>query len=94
MISVIQKIKSRSSEVFGKEISENVITDYISNFSSNYPEKYAWQLYDTVLQGISKVRGIGLDTLEEKGFQVTFQEPTSTIRCSPFILPSLSATAA
>ena len=32
------------------------------------------QLYDTVLQGINKVRGIGLDTLEEKGFQVTFQE--------------------
>ena len=41
MISVIQEIKSRSSEVFGKEISENVITDYISNFGSNYPEKYA-----------------------------------------------------
>lgn len=37
-------------------------------------ENYAWQLHDTVLQGISKVRGIGLDTLEEKGFQVTFQE--------------------
>ena len=37
-------------------------------------ENYAWQLYDTVLQGISKERGIGLDTLEEKGFQVTFQE--------------------
>ena len=37
-------------------------------------ENYAWQLYDTVLQGISKVRGIGLNTLEEKGFQVTFQE--------------------
>ena len=32
MISVIQEIKSRSSEVFGKEISENVITDYISKF--------------------------------------------------------------
>ena len=37
-------------------------------------ENYAWQLYDTVLQGISKVRGIALDTLEEKGFQVTFHE--------------------
>ena len=41
MISVIQEIKSRSSEVFGKEISENVITDYISNLGGNYPEKYA-----------------------------------------------------
>lgn len=36
--------------------------------------EYEWQLYDTVLQGISKVKEIGLDTLEEKGFQVTFQE--------------------
>ncbi len=26
------------------------------------------------VQGISKVRGIALDTLEEKGFQVTFHE--------------------
>lgn len=33
MVSVIQEIKGKSSEKFGKEIPENIITDYISNAS-------------------------------------------------------------
>ena len=55
--------------LYNKYFMQGVLFDKAAEY-----ENYAWQLYDTVLQGISKVRGIGLDTLEEKGFQVTFQE--------------------
>ena len=55
--------------LYNKYFMQGVLLDKAAEY-----ENYAWQLYDTVLQGISKVRGIGLDTLEEKGFQVTFQE--------------------
>lgn len=68
MISVIQEIKSRSSEVFGKEISENVITDYISNFSSNYPEKYARIMDEALEKFVSRVEGI----LKENGHDTEF----------------------
>ena len=68
MISVIQEIKSRSSEVFGKEISENVITDYISNFSSNYPEKYARIMDEALDKFVSRVEGI----LKENGHDTEF----------------------
>ena len=68
MISVIQEIKSRSSEVFGKEISENVITDFISNFSSNYPEKYARIMDEALEKFVSRVEGI----LKENGHDTEF----------------------
>lgn len=68
MIFVIQEIKSRSSEVFGKEISENVITDYISNFSSNYPEKYARIMDEALDKFVSRVEGI----LKENGHDTEF----------------------
>lgn len=55
--------------LYNKYFMQGVLFDKAAEY-----ENYAWQLYDTVLQGISKVRGIGLDTLEEKGFQVTFHE--------------------
>ena len=55
--------------LYNKYFMQGVLFDKAAEY-----ENYAWQLYDTVLQGISKVRGIGLNTLEEKGFQVTFQE--------------------
>lgn len=55
--------------LYNKYFMQGVLFDKAAEY-----ENYAWQLYDTVLQGINKVRGIGLDTLEEKGFQVTFQE--------------------
>ena len=55
--------------LYNKYFMQGVLLDKAAEY-----ENYAWQLYDTVLQGISKERGIGLDTLEEKGFQVTFQE--------------------
>lgn len=72
MISVIQEIKSRSSEVFGKEISENVITDYISNFGGNYPEKIGY--FDLYTKGgklrrlyiPQKLRKETLEWLEEE----------------------------
>ena len=68
MISVIQEIKSRSSEVFGKEISENVITDYISNFGSNYPEKYARIMDEALEKFVARVEGI----LKENGHDTEF----------------------
>lgn len=55
--------------LYNKYFMRGVLFDKAAEY-----ENYAWQLYDTVLQGISKVRGIALDTLEEKGFQVTFHE--------------------
>ena len=55
--------------LYNKYLMQGVLFDKAAEY-----ENYAWQLYDTVLQGIRKVRGIGLDILEEKAFQVTFQE--------------------
>lgn len=55
--------------LYNKYFMQGVLFDKAAEY-----ENYAWQLYDTVLQGISKVRGIGLHTLEEKGFQVTFRK--------------------
>ena len=57
--------------LYNKYFMQGVLLDKAAEY-----ENYAWQLYDTVLQGISKVRGIGLDTLEEKGFQVSTIETT------------------
>ena len=68
MISVIQEIKSRSSEVFGKEISENVITDYISNLGGNYPEKYARIMDESLEKFVARVEGV----LKENGHDTEF----------------------
>lgn len=68
MISVIQEIKSRSSEVFGKEISENVITDYISNLGGNYPEKYARIMDEALEKFVARVEGV----LKENGHDTEF----------------------
>ena len=57
--------------LYNKYFMQGVLFDKAAEY-----ENYAWQLYDTVLQGISKVRGIALDTLEEKGFQVSTIETT------------------
>ena len=57
--------------LYNKYFMQGVLLDKAAEY-----ENYAWQLYDTVLQGISKERGIGLDTLEEKGFQVSTIETT------------------
>lgn len=54
---------------YNKCFREGVLIERAAEF-----EDYAWQLYDSVLQGIHKTRGIGQATLEEKGFQVTLQE--------------------
>lgn len=68
MVSVIQEIKDKSSEKFGKEIPESIITDYISNANCNYPEKYT-RLMDESLDAFAKrVEGI----LKENGHDTEF----------------------
>ena len=37
-------------------------------------ENYAWQLYDSVVQGINKVRGNDQDVVKKKGYDVALQE--------------------
>lgn len=54
---------------YNKYFRKGVLIEKAAEF-----EDYAWQLYDSVLQGIHKTRGIGQATLEEKGFLVTLQE--------------------
>ena len=63
MISVIQEIKSNSSEKFGKEIPEIIITDYISNANCNYPEKYTRLMDESLETFVKRVEGI----LKENG---------------------------
>ena len=68
MISVIQGIRSKSSELFGKEISEDVITDFISNGNGNCAEKYT-RLMESELEAFAKkVEGI----LKENGHDTEF----------------------
>ncbi len=68
MISVIQGIRSKSSELFGKEISEDVITDFISNGNYNCAEKYT-RLMESELEAFAKkVEGI----LKENGHDTEF----------------------
>lgn len=68
MISVIQGIRSKSSELFGKEISEDVITDFISNGNDNCAEKYT-RLMESELEAFAKkVEGI----LKENGHDTEF----------------------
>lgn len=68
MVSVIQEIKGKSSEKFGKEIPESIIIDYISNANCNYPEKYT-RLMDEALEAfVKRVEGI----LKENGHDTEF----------------------
>jgi len=68
MISVIQGIRSKSSELFGKEISEEVITDFISNGNCSCAEKYT-RLMESELEAFAKkVEGI----LKENGHDTEF----------------------
>lgn len=68
MISVIQGIRSKSSELFGKEISEDVITAFISNGNCNCAEKYT-RLMESELEAFAKkVEGI----LKENGHDTEF----------------------
>ena len=67
-VSVIQEIKGKSSEKFGKEIPESIIIDYISNANCNYPEKYT-RLMDEALEAfVKRVEGI----LKENGHDTEF----------------------
>lgn len=68
MISVIQEIKSRSCEVFGKEIQENIITRYVSNGGGNCPEKYAKLMDESLERFVKRVEGI----LKENGHDTEF----------------------
>lgn len=54
---------------YNKYFRKGVLIEKAAEF-----ENYAWQLYDSILQGIHKTRGIGKATLGEKGFLVTLQE--------------------
>lgn len=68
MISVIQGIRSKSSELFGKEISEDVIADFISNGNCSCAEKYT-RLMESELEAFAKkVEGI----LKENGHDTEF----------------------
>ncbi len=68
MVSVIQEIKGKSSEKFGKEIPENIITDYISNANCNYPEKYTRLMDESLETFVKRVEGI----LKENGHDTEF----------------------
>lgn len=58
MVSVIQEIKGKSSEKFGKEIPESIITDYISNANCNHPEKYTKLMDESLETFVKRVEGI------------------------------------
>ncbi len=68
MISVIQGIRSKSSELFGKEISEDVITAFISNGNCNCTEKYTRLMESELEAFVKKVEGI----LKENGHDTEF----------------------
>lgn len=68
MVSVIQEIKGKSSEKFGKEIPENIITDYITNANCNYPEKYTRLMDESLETFVKRVEGI----LKENGHDTEF----------------------
>ena len=68
MVSVIQEIMEKSSEKFGKEIPESIITDYISNANCNYPEKYTRLMDESLETFVKRVEGI----LKENGHDMEF----------------------
>jgi hypothetical protein len=63
MISVIQDIKSRTSELYGKELSESKITEYIHNPQVTIPDKYRKLMDEAFKRFADRVEGI----LKENG---------------------------
>ena len=70
MISVIQDIKSRTRELFGKELSENKITEYIHHPDVNIPDKYRKLMDEAFKQFVDRVEGI----LKENGRDTEFSD--------------------
>lgn len=68
MISVIQEIKSRSSEVNRKELPESVITKYISNMKCSHSEKHVKTIAESLKKFAKRVEGI----LKENGHDMEF----------------------
>lgn len=70
MISVIQDIKSRTSELYGKEFSESKIMEYISNPNSQIPDKYKKLMDDAFKRFANRVEGL----LKENGHDTEFSD--------------------
>ncbi|MGI6501620.1 MAG: ParM/StbA family protein [Anaerostipes sp.] len=70
MISVIQDIKSRTSELYGKELSESKITEYISNQNAPIPDKYRKLMDEAFRRFTDRVEGI----LKENGHDTEFSD--------------------
>lgn len=68
LISVIQEIKGKSSEKFGKEIPDRVIMTYINDYNDEFDKKYT-NLMDDVLENFAN-RIVGL--LKENGHDTDF----------------------
>lgn len=70
MISVIQDIKSRTSELYGKELSESKITEYILNPDVIIPDKYGKLMDEAFKRFADRVEGI----LKENGHDTEFSD--------------------
>lgn len=70
MISVIQDIKSRTSELYGKELSESKITEYVSNQNAAIPDKYKKLMDEAFQRFANRVEGI----LKENGHDTEFSD--------------------
>lgn len=68
MISVIQDIKSRTSELYGKELSESKITEYIGNRNVTIPDRYKTLMDEAFRRFAERVEGI----LKENGHDTEF----------------------
>lgn len=55
--------------LYNKYFMKGVLFDKAAEY-----ETYAWELYDSVLKGIHKVKGIRADATKEKGYDVVLQE--------------------
>lgn len=55
--------------LYNKYFMQGVLFDKAAEY-----ENYAWQLYDSVIQGIHKMKGIGTEATKEKGYDVVFRE--------------------
>lgn len=70
MISVIQDIKSRTSELYGKEFFESKIMEYISNPNAQIPDKYKKLMDDAFKRFANRVEGL----LKENGHDTEFSD--------------------
>ena len=70
MISVIQDIKSRTSELYGKEYSESKIMEYISNPNVQIPDKYKKLMDEAFKRFANRVEGL----LKENGHDTEFSD--------------------